>query len=265
MSLYKYYAPDSFDFICVEGGVSVRFSQPSVLNDIFELNGSINEEGSNRSIYKTILKENPSLTDISFENIQPLIDRLKPDYFNSMSLFSNRINDTQFGILSLSRRKDSRSMWSYYANDHKGFMIEFNEKSETSDYLDFDHEHADVNYKLKRPQNIITINNDNDKRHKLINELFFTKDKDWQHEREYRVLASIPKIQANKLDNDGFPIHSVTIPAAEIDAIYLGVRSSENLARKAKFWIKQNSPAIKLYKAEPCRTEYKLNYIEVEI
>jgi hypothetical protein len=265
MSFFKYYAPDSFDFICVEGGVSVRFSQPSVLNDIFELNGSINEESSQRSIYKTILKENPLLNDISFENLQPLIDRFKPDFFNYMSVFSNTINDTQFGVLSLSRRKDSRSMWSYYANEHQGFMVEFNEKSETSEYLNFDHEHGDVNYEIIRPKNIISINNKSEERNKLINELFFTKDKDWEHEEEYRVLASIPKIQAKKLDNNGFPIHSVTIPVAEIDAIYLGVRSSETLARKAKFWIKQNSPAVKLYKAEPCRTEYKLNYNEVKI
>ena len=264
MSLFKYYAPDSFDFIFVEGGVSARFSQPSVLNDIFELNGSIDEENSQRSIYKTILKENSCLQDLSFEELQPLIDRFKFDYFNSISDYSNSFSNTQFGVLSLSRRKDSRSMWSYYANDHKGFMIEFNEKSETSEYFDFYHEHKDVNYEIKRPKNIVSINYNDAEKNKLINELFFTKDKDWEHEEEYRVLASIPDIKTNKLDNDGFPIHSVTVPAAEIDAIYLGVRSSEALARKAKFWIKQNSPAVKLYKAEPCRTEYKLNYIEVK-
>lgn len=249
MSLYKYYAPDSFDFICVEGGVSARFSQPSVLNDVFELSEIITEERKQETI-----TSNRYIKMIPTEIKNPI----------SRAKRTKSIYDKKFGVFSVSKKSNSRCMWSYYCEDNSGFMITF--KGDIKLPI-IQSENNEVNYENERIPEIYerTREKSPDEIRELYQELLFRKDDDWTHEGEYRFIALLEDIEAKKTDSNGFPIHCLKIPPSDVEAITLGVRSSEALTRKAIFWIQSHAPNVKLFKAAPCTKYFKLNYERIEI
>ncbi len=175
------------------------------------------------------------------------------------------INDENFGILSLTRNINSRSMWSYYSNDHQGFMISFKTEDDEKIKFPFKFYSDSIEYKEEREINLLSsISNLNNKETKIIKSLF-SKDSDWTHENEFRFVIHLNVLETKKTDKRGFPIHAYVLPEGQIEAIYLGVHANPSLERKAKFWIKTFAPSVKLFKAEPCNTQYKLNYRKINI
>lgn len=94
------------------------------------------------------------------------------------------------------------------------------------------------------------------------NKAVLSKDYQWSHEKEYRAVKYIPPIG---LDSNGYKMHALSIPNSQIKSITLGVRADNILERKAKYWIENQSPDTKLYRAKPCTTEYKFNSVEIPI
>jgi hypothetical protein len=274
MNVYKYYPPESYDFIMKKEGVSVRFSQPSILNDIFEASGSIdikNQESLlnysesilDRSDYDGLKKSFPLLPNM-FQAI------IKDDLFKKHNAADKLLHDTAVGILSLTKNQNSRSMWSYYADSHRGYMLEFEIDLENS-YFPFTYSSQSVDYCIERPpslQEYILKNGrkkNTEEEFNIIFRLWITKDIDWEKEEEYRVIADLTDpyfIDNNeaKIDAYGFPIFTTNVPKKLVKGIYLGANSSEALKRKMAFWITKYSPNTKLYKAKPCETTYKMEY-----
>jgi|TARA_R110001583_G_scaffold104208_1_gene251585 hypothetical protein len=273
MSLYKYYHPDSFDFICVEGGVSARFSQPDLLNDTYEFNGSIDEQlFLDRT--RNILEESGIPTNsIENEKIKTLSERLKKyfirDYDNVMSTHIKN----KMGIFSLSVKKHSRAMWSYYSHNHSGFMISFSTNEEFHPPFiqgDDNFGKGHVKYTDIRPESILALMKKSDAMkkndsEKMLLDFFLTKDDHWKHEEEFRIIASVNDLPSTKIDHHGFRIHSFTVPAHQIESITLGVRASDDLERKARIWIEDNQKKIKLYRATPCNLRYDFEDIKLTI
>ncbi|WP_339718551.1 DUF2971 domain-containing protein [Marinomonas primoryensis] len=275
MLLYKYYSPESYSYIFTPKGISVRFSQPSVLNDIFEANGTLDLESDETLLgfMKAQINDDERFNNfktpyLSFEAAFRKIIRedIKKDYLKE----AQKENDSSVGILSLSENKNSRTMWSYYANSHKGFMVEFDFNLDES-YFDFRYFSEKVTYTEERPLSIrehLTRYGKLPKDHeafKFMSSLWSTKDKDWEKEQEFRVMANISDIKTTKVDEDGHPIHSTLAPSEIVKAIYLGARSSEALERKVTSWIKTTAPNVELYKAKACQTTYKMLYDKVKI
>ena len=244
MSFYKYYHPDSFDFICVDGGVSIRFSQPELLNDPFDSN--LTNSGLNE---KEVKKFKDSLIKMGMKPNEESFEKLK---YEDPKITQEKVNNyikSTYGILSLSKNGKSRTMWAYYSKDHAGFMINF--KSIQNDELNIKFE--EVKYSCERPdyKNIESEN---------IEQSLFIKDKEWIHEDECRAIAELQHISSIKTDAKGYPIHSIILPSINIDSIVLGVRSDDILARKVKFWVKTHAPHVMIEKAVPCENDYKLKY-----
>lgn len=274
MLIYKYYTSESYDFVMTKKGVSVRFSQPSVLNDIFEASGSINIQTQ-----ESLLNYAKSVIDgKDYEGLKksfPLLPNtfqamIKDKMFSYHSSSSQLLNDTTVGVLSLTRNKNSRSMWSYYADSHRGYMLEFNIDLEKK-YFPFDYSSENVMYTTERPPSLqeYILKYGNPKNQKeafnIISKLWITKDIDWEKEKEFRVIANIETMETDKLDSQGFPIFTTIVPRELVKGIYLGARSSEDLKRRMSFWIKKYSPNTKLYKAIPCEATYKMNYPLISI
>jgi hypothetical protein len=91
-------------------------------------------------------------------------------------------------VLSLTRKRDDLLMWAHYANNHQGFVIEFDgnhnyfnrnmNRAEHDGYL------RPVRYLKNRPQresfeDITTT------------ELLLVKSEEWKYEKEYRMLRNI--------------------------------------------------------------------------
>lgn len=273
MSLFKYYHPDSFDFIFVEGGVSARFSQPDLLNDTYEFNGSINEQVFiNRT--RNILEDSGIPTgSIENEKIKNLSEKLKEYFIRDYDELMSKNIKNKMGVFSLSIKKHSRAMWSYYANNHSGFMISFSTNEEYQPPFiqgDDNFGSGHVKYTDIRPEGIATLikkseKMDKEDSNKLLLDFVLTKDDHWKHEEEFRIIASVSDLPSAKIDKHGFRIHTFTIQAHQVESITLGVRASDDLERKARIWIENNKNKVKLYRATPCNLRYEFDDIELKI
>jgi hypothetical protein len=125
------------------------------------------------------------------------------------------------GILSLSEKADSMLMWSYYANGHRGIAVRFDMDftmlaDSLPDYffpikVRYSHDFPDLEF----------YDTSNDDR---VRTLIGTKSKEWEHEREWRIVAR---------ETTGY----VTFKPESIIGIILGMRTSEDDEREIRKYV----------------------------
>ncbi|PRC92123.1 DUF2971 domain-containing protein [Solimicrobium silvestre] len=125
---------------------------------------------------------------------------------------------------------DSIAMWSYYADDHKGFCIEFNTTVIRGDQ---------VQYKIGQPKIklIDHLKNQNDQEiGKAVWEGLRTKELKWDHEEEYRLQPSneMKKLHTKVNADTSFAIYQ----PEWVESIIFGYKMSEE---RRQFFI-QNYP-----------------------
>ncbi len=84
----------------------------------------------------------------------------------------------EFRLASFSNNENSMLMWSHYAENHTGLMVEYCFEGELPDGAGIDK----VNYSN-------TIKRYKEKEHYLFNQYMLTKNKDWSYEKEVRLFA----------------------------------------------------------------------------
>lgn len=100
MSLHKYYTPESCDYIFVEDGISIRFSQPEILNDIFESN--LGYSGLNKNDLE-IYKESLTKNGVGSSQVEEILKEVKErDPITAHTIYNKEINKS-YGIFSLSK------------------------------------------------------------------------------------------------------------------------------------------------------------------
>lgn len=153
------------------------FASPKKFNDPFDCNLSYRQNYTQEEI----LARYEYLTSrLSFTK-----DQFIKKYGLNLEEFLNKypkLNDklvSQSGILSLSKSSKNITMWSHYANEHKGLAFELH----VDEDYDFFHGYGIVEYKEK--YDLLSYTN-------LTNEdytkLFLTKYTDWEYEEEIRVI-----------------------------------------------------------------------------
>lgn len=158
---------------------------------------------------------------------------------NSMPLLKgvvySKMNET-LGVLSLTEKHNNILMWAHYANNYKGFVIEFDERHEFFSQQRFPEETfaglKKVEYSDVRPS------------HQFMSEItpkemFLIKSKEWEYEQEWRMIASLAEAIANLdkvekpiLDPDGLPVILSPIPLDCITGIIFGSRMTEENRKK---------------------------------
>lgn len=136
-----------------------------------------------------------------YELYMPLSHQLNDIYDGQLYeiITHKKIETHKTGIFSLCEDANNNVMWSHYGNSHKGFCVGFNVSELFNVFKDSFL--GRVLYKDNFP-NIhdikkCIINNDYD----TIDELNFTKSKEWEYEKEYRFK----KIKLdNSLKNNDF-------------------------------------------------------------
>lgn len=241
MRLYKYYSPESSDFILTENGISLRYSQPIILNDPYELLPTFQSLIINRRL------------DLYSTNLTEIEKKLSLDnYTNELKSSYSKKNENH-GFISLSKKQNSNPMWAYYSKDHTGYAVEFKCKKhakEIKTYIIGELIFKDVNYDHKRLDS-----------HYINPEKYYLhKDEAWKHEEEVRTISILDLDRSIKLDINGFPIHTTIIEPINIESIILGVRSDLTLERKVRFWIEKYAKNITLKKARLCESTFELIY-----
>lgn len=154
------------------------FASPKRFNDPFDCNLSYRQDYTQEEI---LAKYDYLSSKFAFTKEQ-LIEK----YGSSLNDFLNKypeLNDklvSQSGILSLSKSNKNITMWSHYANEHKGLAFEL----QVDEDYDFFHGYGIVEYKEEYEllsYTNLTPNKDYEK-------LFLTKYTDWEYEEEIRII-----------------------------------------------------------------------------
>ena len=195
MSLYKYLSPDRI--VDVLSGATLTVSLASKRNDPFD------------ELCAVDIGDND-------EDRRHNAERLRGR------------QEITFGAISLSEVWDSIPMWSYYADHHRGFVIEFDET------------HPDFFIK-QRTGVLVPIIYDNRVvvRGKLDRKKTppqFYKAPTWAHEREMRIVMKLKDCRPPFPTVDGRQIYLADHPRDAVTKVFLGCRISEFF----KVYVQQN-------------------------
>jgi hypothetical protein len=231
--LYKYVPMDGLRRL-LDG--SVRFTQPSAFNDPFELLPEIvmpiNEPR----------RDLPLQFDIGAPRRVPPVgdtDDIPDGYSSGDPTSRNIVHDLNkvIGIFCLSRVSDSLLMWSHYAGQYSGAVVEF------------DAAHAffanpiEVEYRATRPRKGLDYYH-TDAPIPLAE--LCVKSSQWAYEEEVRVARRLVDCEQVGEDDRGFPVFVQKLPIEAIKTITLGERSSAPVMDEIYERIKDTSIGLAL-------------------
>jgi hypothetical protein len=232
-SLYKYITIQSLKRI-LNG--FIRFTQPGAFNDPFELLPELIIHKDNKDTSVNISfnihaeRRNPPVGEVEI---------IGGDYFSSDLTSRNIVKDlnNSIGIFCVSKTSDSLLMWSHYADQYTGAVVEF----------DGEHElfsgQIDIQYRSERQK-------------KDINSYFIepvplseicVKSLDWQYEREVRIIRKLSEcVDSNDIDAKGFPVFVQTLPQECIKTITFGERTTVEHQREIYSLVKDTDIGLSL-------------------
>jgi len=243
------------------------FSNPNDFNDPYDSYISFNfkkEFSKNSESYKPVLESiqqaklftNDELDEIfiaghKYDKLQEIIYKnynkeiqqkinlyiteIEENFYNSLSNEKNKYFKNKLKVCCLSESKKSIKMWSHYADEHKGFCVEY----ETSRF-----KNRDNIYPVVYTNSLIDSSSYNIIESGFIPALII-KAEEWRDEEEWRII---------KETEDKFYIE------AKPKAIYLGCEIKIGVKRLCvlKSYCEKNS--IALYQARMKSNEFMLNF-----
>jgi len=242
MSLNKYLTIDTLKKV-IAG--SIRFTQPGAFNDPFELLPEL-------YVPKSFSNEELKISfDVMSQRRLPSVGELNSDFISNEcnDITSRKIRDSlneSIGILCLSTNKDSLLMWSHYADEYSGAVIEFDDNHE------FFKGKIDVDYRTHRPIKDISSYISDEKAIPIAE--LCVKSKEWEYESEVRIARSL--FDCKKVNNEGkFPLYVMDIPQDCIKSIILGERTS--IVHQKEIWELIKETNISLYLSAIANWGYK--------
>jgi hypothetical protein len=217
--LYKYVNLDGLRRILAG---SVRLTQPSAFNDPFELLPEIvmpaDEPERPINVRFDILGERrcPPVGDA---------DNVPDGYYSGDPTSRDIVQqlNSLIGIFCLSRNGDSLLMWSHYAAQYAGAVVEFNAAHEF-----FSHP-IEVEYRARRPKKHLSMYLADEPI--PVSELCVKSDQ-WAYEGEVRIVRCLADCQEVGHDPRGFPVYVQRLPLEAIKLITLGERMSIKTQRE---------------------------------
>jgi len=152
----------------------------------------------------------------------------------------------EFGIYSLSKSYNHELLWAHYANNHRGFCIEYDFNTVMNSHKNNDFSSFDIKYSKKPPQ--IEIQDLVGKgQNELIEKLAGVKSKGWSYENEIRITT------------DKFGLHDYDYQA--VTGICFGVRMSND--DRKHIMSRLRGRGIKYYEIVLDEKSYKFHRIEI--
>jgi len=195
---------------------SIRFTQPSAFNDPFELLPAV-------VVPNDAVERQLSFSfDVRAQRRQQPPGELDavPDQCQASDAMSRDIVhqfNSLIGILCLSRVNDSLLMWSHYADQYAGAVVEFDRRHEFFD------SQIDVEYRPLRPlRDVSTYASASEPI--PVAELC-TKSEQWKYEQEVRVIRCLVDCEERGPDRRAFPVYTQQLPFECIKSVALGERT----------------------------------------
>lgn len=213
------------------------FATPSQLNDPSDCKNTLKDD-SEEEIEKQLIEANRKFFGNSRGDsyIKEAIERgIVADQREQALKIVNQIMDNRNGVFSLTKRPDNMALWAKYADDHKGYCLEFSNLSRFS----YVHE---VIYSEKKPLSL-SLEEDPSQA-----EFLFTKSPEWSNEEEARIL-----------DSPGFHI----FPKDALKGIILGEYCDEENEKQILSWIKECNANILVKKVKLNSVKQKLRFLTI--
>lgn len=155
-------------------------------------------------------------------------------------------HNKRIGIYSLSTSYEDKLLWAHYANSHRGFCIEYNLDKLIDSYIHESKNHFPVLYSLKPSELEFTdISQASTNNGSLLQKIFACKSKEWEYEKEYRIVT-----------ND-FGIHNYDFDA--VQSIYFGLKMPDS--QKKAMMNRLEGRSIKFYQITKMSNDYNLQAI----
>lgn len=232
--LFKYVTVDTLLHILSSG---IRFTQPGAFNDPFELLPEI-------CVPVDQAEQQIAISfDIAAKRRSPPVGEVgeSSEDYNCCDITSRSILkelNLSIGILCLSRVGDSLLMWSHYADQYAGAVIEFDGNNGFFDGQ------IDIEYRSHRPKKDISAYLSEGVPIPLA-ELCVKSDQ-WRYEDEVRVVRNLDHCEDTGKSCRGFPIYTQKVPQDCIKEIILGERTSVENQRKVWEVIRNTNISLSL-------------------
>ncbi|MDG2668497.1 DUF2971 domain-containing protein [Vibrio parahaemolyticus] len=228
---------------------TIKFSSRVEFNDPFDCVANIDYTQSAKNFMDTDIYTQQARANraVSRNKGKKLLEKAEKKLTSKFKqdTFSKLIDN--FGVCCFSLSEDNILMWSHYASEHRGFVVEF-----TVEPNKFQGEKSIVENLIGEPvtysKDMPTITNIMSPDRDTVEPMFFTKSIDWKYEQEYRVVTM--KHGIHKFDQ------------SLISRVILGVnieKKDEELIRKEVRGINERLGAkIVVIKAQQLKKSYKL-------
>jgi hypothetical protein len=232
--LFKYVTIDTLMHILSSG---IRFTQPGDFNDPFELLPEIcvpNDQVEQQIAIAFDIKakrRSPSVGEVG-EN---------SDGYNCCDITSRNIMkdlNQSIGMLCLSRAGDSLLMWSHYAAQYAGAVIELDGSNAFFDGQ------IEVEYRSHRPRKDIGAYLSESVAVPLAE--LCVKSEQWRYEDEVRIVRPLSSCEDTGRRSRDFPIYVQKVPEICIREITLGERTSIENQREVWDTIKDTNISLSL-------------------
>jgi hypothetical protein len=228
----------------------IWFSCRSGLNDPFECRPGFDFDGTEEQLIEyfspKIREANPQMAP------QDVLARAKDGYLQEYHKDPQELKamqdaiihkiEKEIGLYCLSEINDSILMWSHYADNHKGYCLEFDATENTP----FG-QAQEVIYKEEYPI-YEHFKTSPDKFDEL---LFFRKYIGWKYERERRIIDT----------ENGSGWHDY--PAELLKGVIFGLKMSEPHKAKIREWVGRRGHAVQLYQAVQHDRKYAIEVKEI--
>ena len=207
------------------------FSETFALTDREEINNSllkISHNGLDEQLSKMLTKHDKFLKKFSQDKIDSVIKHFRSQIISSghtnntvnvlpeMLNEINKIIQDEIGIFCVSENVNCFPMWAHYADNAKGFAVEYINLEEVfqGDETGELNELKKVNYSEKRPP--VTLEP------APLMAMLYSKHQDWSYEREHRVIKHLSECTKEKLSDNSIKFFYKIDPGKYIKRIIVG-------------------------------------------
>ena len=280
--------PHFFKYLSIEGAVrtledrKTLWRNPTSFNDPFDMDFDLASEMSPEEMLTLVRSRILSTIEgvapppkflsaeraLELEQLRPLLkDRISElkGVMEKVDLSSVKIPSPQntveliddVFVFCLSEVNDSILMWSHYASQHTGAVLQFKCLKDKDNVFCAA---TPVQYSVRIPPygsrdewtNYINEGQAIDSE-KVFYEVATTKHTDWAYEREWRVIVPMK-------EKKGLP--SVTIPfqTEELGAVYFGCRTSDADKKRLQHILSSSFPKAEMYQAEKRKDSFAITF-----
>jgi hypothetical protein len=254
--VYKYC--DSYG-VEILRNLEIKITPPNQFNDPFEFTPCLTCSNLMRTA-KRMVKEKDAIREIyqdekrngqfvgSFRQYRKMFKEHRPALIQLAvkTLPSNLINIQQslldavsvhFGVLCMSKRRDSLLMWGHYCDKHQGIVIGFDDAHpmfKQPPGLN------PVRYVRARVQIDESAQNMDAEWSKRKDEFIFSKNDEWRYEEEFRQLFILSSLKKKTFKNEKVG-YFYSFPAAAIVSVTIGMRTQSERQKEIQSILKGNA------------------------